>query len=262
VTTGAAEARLDEVLVEEHGAALVISINRPHRRNAVNHAVSVRIAAALDRLDSRDDLAVGILTGTGGTFCAGMDLQAFLDGESPTLPDRGFAGITGRPPAKPLIAAVEGHAVAGGFEIVLACDLIVAATDSSFGVPEVRRGLTPAGGAMFTLPRRIPFHIAMEMVLTGAPVTATRALEFGLVNRLVEPLTALREATALAAGIARNGPLAVAAAKAVLRVSQDWPLAEGFERQRPWTDPVRESEDAREGALAFTEKRDPVWQRR
>jgi enoyl-CoA hydratase len=252
----------DEVLVEEHSEILVVSINRPHRRNAVNRAVSEQVAAALDRLDSRDDLAVGILTGSGGTFCAGMDLRAFLAGESPTLPDRGFAGITGRPPAKPLIAAVEGHAIAGGFEIVLACDLIVAATDAVFGIPEVRRGLTPAGGALFNLPRRIPFHMAMEMVLTGELVTASRAAEFGLVNRLVEPGTALAEAIAVAEGVARNGPLAVTASKAVLRASQDWPVAEGFERQRQWTDPVRASEDAREGARAFTEKRAPVWRRR
>jgi enoyl-CoA hydratase len=252
----------DEVTVDDLGGVLQITINRPERRNAVNRAVSEGIAAAMDQLDERDDLSLGILTGSGGTFCSGMDLRAFLAGEVATLPDRGFAGVTRRPPRKPLIAAVEGHAIAGGFEIVLSCDLVVAATDAVFSVPEVKRGLTAAGGALFRLGRRIPFHTAMEMVLTGAPITAGRAAEIGLVSRLVEPGTAVEAARDLARVIAANGPLAVQASKSVLWESLDWPLAEGFERQRPWTDTVRASEDAREGALAFTEKRDPVWKGR
>jgi enoyl-CoA hydratase len=249
----------DEVLTETSGGVLVVTINRPDKRNAVNRAVAEGIASAMERLDERPELAVGVLTGRGNAFCSGMDLKAFLAGESPYVPGRGFAGITQGRPRKPLIAAVNGPAVAGGFEIVLACDLVVASSDASFCVPEVRRGLTAAGGALFNLPRRMPFHLAMEMVLTGAPISAQRAADLGLVSRVSPPGDAVRTALELALAIAANGPLAVAASKAVMWQSQDWPLAEGFERQRPWTDAVRASADAQEGARAFTEKRPPVW---
>jgi enoyl-CoA hydratase len=249
----------DEVVTEERDGVLIVSINRPEKRNAVNRAVAEGIAGAMEQLDERPDLSVGVLTGRGKTFCAGMDLKAFLAGESPYVDGRGFAGITQGRPRKPLIAAVHGAAVAGGFEIVLACDLVVASADAVFGVPEVRRGLTAAGGALFNLARRIPFHLAMEMVLTGATVPAPRAADLGLVNRVVDTGDVLDAALELASVIAANGPLAVAASKTVLWESQDWPLAEGFERQRPWTDPVRASADAKEGAKAFAEKRPPVW---
>jgi enoyl-CoA hydratase len=248
-----------EVLTEEHDGVLVVTINRPDQRNAVNRAVAEGIARAMEQLDDQPDLAVGVLTGRGPAFCAGMDLRAFLAGESPYVEGRGFAGITQGRPRKPLIAAVNGPAVAGGFEIVLACDLVVASADAVFSVPEVRRGLTAAGGALFNLPRRVPFHLAMEMVLTGAPVSAQRAAELGLVSRVSEPAETLSTALELAAVIAANGPLAVAASKAVVWQAQDWPVADGFERQRPWTDAVRASADAQEGARAFTEKRAPAW---
>jgi enoyl-CoA hydratase len=249
----------DEVLTEARDRVLLVTINRPARRNAVNRAVAEGIASAMRELDDRSDLACAVLTGSGSTFCSGMDLHAFLAGELPYVDGAGFAGLTQRRPRKPLIAAVRGAAVAGGFEIVLACDLVVAGSDAVFGVPEVRRGLTAAGGALFNLPRRVPFHLAMEMALTGGTISAQRAAAAGLVGRVVEPDDVVTEAIALAVSIARNGPLAVAASKAVLWESQDWPVAEGFERQRPWTDAVRASADAREGARAFTEKREPVW---
>jgi enoyl-CoA hydratase len=249
----------DDVLTQTSDGVLVVTINRPDKRNAVNRSVAQGIAAAMQRLDEQPDLAVGVLTGSGSAFCSGMDLKAFLAGESPYVEGRGFAGITQGRPRKPLIAAVNGPAVAGGFEIVLACDLVVASRNASFCVPEVRRGLSAAGGALFNLPRRVPFHLAMEMVLTGAPVSAQRAADLGLVSRIAEPGEAVAAALDLAAVIAANGPLAVAASKAVVWQSQDWPVAEGFERQRPWTDAVRASADATEGARAFTEKRAPVW---
>jgi enoyl-CoA hydratase len=175
------------VRVESDGDVLVITIDRPEARNAVNLTVAEGIAAALDRLDSDAELRVGILTGAGGTFCAGMDLKAFVAGERPYVAERGFAGIVQGPPRKPIIAAVEGWALAGGFEIALACDLIVAARDARFGIPEVKRGLVAAGGALIRLPRRIPYHVAMELALTGDPVGAERAYELGIASRLTEP---------------------------------------------------------------------------
>ncbi|WP_432841488.1 crotonase/enoyl-CoA hydratase family protein [Dactylosporangium sp. CA-092794] len=253
---------MSEVEVAADGGVLVITINRPDRRNAVNQAVSTGVAGALDQLDQRDDLAVGIITGAGGTFCAGMDLGSFRLGERVSLPGRGFAGLTQRPPAKPLIAAVEGYALAGGFEVVLACDLIVAARTATFGLPEVKRGLVAAAGGLFRLPSSLPRHVAMELILTGDPISAERALHFGLVNRLTEPGQALGEALLLARAIAANGPLALAASKRIVSESRGWPADQAFDRQRPLTDPVFSSEDAREGALAFLEKRAPVWQGR
>ena len=251
-----------EVLTERAGPVLVVTLNRPEAKNAVNVAVAEQLAAALEELDGSPDLSVGVLTGAGGTFSAGMDLKAFLRGERPFVGDRGFAGITARPPAKPLIAAVEGYALAGGFEIVLACDLVVAAEDAVFGLPEVRRGLTAAGGGLLRLPRRIPWHLALEVILTGEPLPARRAAELGLVNRLTSPGGAEGEARSLAGVIAANGPLAVAASKQVVVESLDWTQAESFSRQAAIVDPVRESDDAREGAAAFAEKRSPVWRAR
>jgi enoyl-CoA hydratase/carnithine racemase len=174
------------VRAEAEGDVLVVTIDRPEARNAVNLAVAEGIAAALDRLDGDDGLRAGVLTGAGGTFCAGMDLKAFVAGERPHVEGRGFAGIVQGPPRKPLIAAVEGWALAGGFEVALACDLIVAARDARFGIPEVKRGLVAAGGALIRLPRRIPYHLAMELALTGDPISAERAAELGIVSRLAE----------------------------------------------------------------------------
>jgi enoyl-CoA hydratase len=253
---------VDEVHVgvhDVHNAILVISINRPDQRNAVNAAVSRGIAHALDLLDSRPDLRVAVLHGVGSTFCAGMDLKAFAAGEKIPDPVRGFAGVVERPPTKPLIAAVEGWALGGGFEIVLACDLVTAGESARFGLPEVRRGLAARGGGAFRLPRRVPHMLAMELLLTGEPLDAQRAARFGLVNRLVPDGTALDAAIELAAKIALGAPRSVRASKRVALESSDWPLGECFERQREYLEPVFSSDDAQEGVAAFRERRSPVW---
>lgn len=252
----------DAVSTHADGDVLVITIERPTARNAVNRAVAEGIAAALDRLDGEEALRVGILTGAGGYFCAGMDLKAFVAGEQPHAGDRGFAGIVRRSSRKPLIAAVEGFALAGGFEVALACDLIVAARDARFGIPEVKRSLVAAGGALIRLPRRVPYHVAMELALTGDPIDAPRAHAIGIVNRLAEPGEAIAAARELAAAIARNGPLALDASKRILTAAPDWSEAEAWERQGEISGPVFASEDAREGAIAFAEKRAPAWKGR
>jgi enoyl-CoA hydratase len=250
------------VLTEHRDGVLLITLNRPDARNAVNLAVAEGIAAALDELDGAEELSVGVLTGAGKGFCAGMDLKAFVSGQRPWVADRGFAGIVRRPPVKPLIAAIEGFAVAGGLEIALACDLIVAARGAKLGIPEVKRSLVAAGGALLRLPRRIPYHAAMELALTGEPIPAERAAELGLVNRLAEPGEAVRAALVLAAEIAVNAPLALIASKRILREQYDWSAAEMWDAQSAISDPVFVSEDAREGATAFAEKRPPVWRGR
>lgn len=251
-----------KVLTKREGSVLVITINRPEQRNAIDEQTAQAIAAALDELEADDDLRAGVVTGAGGYFCSGMDLAAFLAGERPSVTGRGFAGIVENPPVKPLIAAVEGPAVAGGFEIVLSCDLVVAASTARFGLPEVKRSLVAAGGALLRLPRRIPYHLAMELVLTGDYIDAPRAAEIGIVNRLAAPGEAMARALALAATIAANGPLALAASKRIVTESADWSRAEAFARQAEITEMVRSSLDAREGALAFREKRPPRWQGR
>jgi enoyl-CoA hydratase len=247
------------VLTERRDGVLLITLNRPEARNAVNRAVAEGVAAALDELDGDTGPAVGVLTGAGKGFCAGMDLKAFVTGERPWAGDRGFAGIVQRPPRKPLIAAVEGFAVAGGLEIALACDLVVAARDARLGIPEVKRSLVAAGGALLRLPQRIPYGVAMELALTGDPIDAERAADLGLVNRLAEPGGAVEAALALAAQIARNGPLALAATKEVLRRQRDWDEQAFWAEQARISDPVFSSNDAREGATAFAEKREPAW---
>ncbi len=252
----------DEVLVEHADRVAVITINRPQARNAINHAVSAGVAAALAELDERDDLTVGIITGAGGTFSSGMDLKAFLAGENVRVEGKGLAGLTEAPPRKPLIAAVEGWALAGGCEVALACDLIVAANDAKFGIPEVKRGLVAGAGGLIRLPRRIPSGIAMELALTGDPLPAADAYRLGLVNSLTEPGGALDGARALAARIAVNGPLAVAVTKQVIIEQQDWDMAGAWAKQGPMIGPVFSSQDAREGARAFAEKRPPSWKGR
>jgi enoyl-CoA hydratase len=247
---------------EAQDGVLLITIRRPEARNAVNLAVAEGIAAAVERLDGDDELKAGILTGAGGFFSAGMDLKAFAAGERPWAGDRGFAGITQRPPRKPLIAAIEGFALAGGCEIALSCDLIVAARGARFGIPEVKRGLVAAAGALIRLPKRIPYHLAMELALTGDPITAERAHEIGLVNRLAEPGEAVAVARELAAGIARNAPLSLDGSKQIIRQAADWSEDEAWERQGEITGAVFTSEDAREGAVAFAEKREPQWKGR
>ncbi|MEV4320352.1 crotonase/enoyl-CoA hydratase family protein [Actinocrispum sp. NPDC049592] len=247
------------VLTEIRDGVGVVTLNRPEVRNAVNSAIAVGVAAAMDHFDARDDVRVIVITGTGNTFCSGMDLKAFLAGEIPALPGRGLAGLTEAPPAKPLIAAVEGYALAGGFEIALACDLLVAAENAAFGLPEVKRGLVAAGGGLLRLPRRIPYQVALEAAFTGDPIDARRAHALGLVNRLAEPGQALVEALRLADAIAANGPLAVRVTKQILSEAPDWSRDEMWHRQEKLSGPVFVSADAREGAAAFAEKRVPKW---
>ncbi|GAA4760370.1 crotonase/enoyl-CoA hydratase family protein [Actinomycetospora chibensis] len=253
----------EEVLrTERDGTTLIITIDRPKARNSVNTAVAEGIAAALDELDDDDALVAGILTGAGGFFSAGMDLKAFLRGERPHVGDRGFAGITQRPPSKPLIAAVEGPALAGGCELVLSCDLVVASEEATFGIPEVRRGLAAAAGGLMRLPARIPRTVAMELALTGDPMSAADAHRWGLVNHLTPAGGALEGARELAARIGANGPLAVRASKQVIVESPDWSSEDMWRRQGEILGPVLNSEDAREGAAAFAEKRAPQWKGR
>lgn len=247
------------VLTEFADGVAVITINRPDAKNAVNLEVSEGIAAALDEIDARDDITIGIITGAGGTFCAGMDLKAFTRGEQVSLPGRGFAGIVEAPPTKPLIAAVEGWALAGGCEIALSADLIVAAEDSKFGIPEVKRGLAAAGGGLLRLAKVLPYQLAMELALTGDPLTATRAHEFGLVNRVTAPGQALAGARELAATVAANGPLAVRATKQVMSSSIRYTDPELIKSQWDALGAVFVSADAQEGARAFAEKRAPQW---
>ncbi|MFJ4292126.1 crotonase/enoyl-CoA hydratase family protein [Cupriavidus sp. NPDC089707] len=249
----------DTLQLETRGNTLLITMNRPQARNAMDFETATALAAAIDQLESRDDLAVAILTGAGGTFCSGMDLKGFLEGKRPSLPGRGFGGLTEKPPRKVLIAAVEGYALAGGFELALACDLIVSSKAARFGLPEVKRGLVAGAGGLMRLPRRMPYHIAMEYALTGNMLGAEQAHAYGLINRLTEPGEALQGALALADEIGANGPLAVAVSKQIVAESADWSNEEMFERQRPLLAPVFTSADAREGAAAFAEKRKPVW---
>lgn len=251
----------DELLTERRGRALVITINRPQARNAVNRAVSFGLAEAVQELDDDPALSVAVLTGTGGSFSAGLDLKAFLAGEDMLVPGRGL-GFTECPPRKPIISAVEGFALAGGTELALATDLIVASRDARFGLPEVKRGLVAGGGGLIRLPQRIPYQKAMELALTGDSFTAEEGLTFGLVNRVTEPGEALARALELAERVAGNGPLAVAATKEIVASAGDWRAEEAFTLQAAILGPVFASEDAREGAAAFAEKRQPVWQGR
>jgi enoyl-CoA hydratase len=249
----------DPVLTEVNDGIAVITINRPEARNAVNGAVARGIAAAVAEFDGRADVRVLVLTGAGGTFSAGMDLKAFLAGDAPAAGDRGFGGIVERPPAKPVIAAVEGYALAGGFELALACDLIVAGETARFGLPEVRRGLAAAAGGLLRLPRRIPYHLAMEIALTGEHFPAQRLQAAGLVNLLVPAGQALAAATELAGRVALGAPLSLAVSKRVIAESADWDSGEAFARQGEIVNPVFTSADAMEGAMAFAEKRSPHW---
>ncbi|GGO79593.1 crotonase/enoyl-CoA hydratase family protein [Nocardioides deserti] len=250
------------VLVERRDRVLVVTLNRPHAKNAVNAEVSAAVAAAMDELDADDGLSVGVITGAGGTFCAGMDLKAFLTGEDVMAGGRGLAGLTTRPPAKPLVAAVEGWALAGGCEVVLACDVVVASRDAKLGIPEVKRGLVAGAGGLVRLPRKIPQNVANELALTGDPMTAEQAERYGLVNRLTEPGGALEAALELAARMTANGPLAMAATKRILAEQADWSSTDVWDRQSAILGPVFASEDAQEGARAFAEKRAPQWRNR
>ena len=249
---------MSEVLTEVDDGILIVTINRPEARNAMNKAAAEGISAAMDRLEAEDDLRVAILTGAGGTFCSGMDLKGFLRGERPSIEGRGFGGLSQWTPKKPVIAAVDGYALAGGMELALSCDLIVASAGAKFGIPEAKRGLAAAAGGLIKLPRQIPPRIAMELALTGDFIDAQRAYELGFINRIVEG-PALEGAKALARSIAANGPLALIASKAIVRQSHTWTDAEMWDKQAAHIAPVFTSQDAREGAAAFAEKRKPNW---
>lgn len=238
----------------------VITVNRPEARNAINYETAQELLKAFESLDANPEVVAGILTGANNTFCSGMDLKAFAkSGQRPYAGDRGFAGLCEKPPRKPLIAAIEGYALAGGFEMALSCDLIVAASNATFGLPEVKRGIVPGSGGMLRLPARIPYYAAMEAVLTGEMIPAERMNQYGLINRLVEPGKALEAALDLARLIAANGPLAVQTAKQIIVNSRDWRQADMFDLQRPRVAHIFTSADAKEGATAFAEKRKPVW---
>jgi enoyl-CoA hydratase/carnithine racemase len=247
------------VLVDVADGVMTITLNRPKAKNAVNLDVAKAVAAAMEELDSNDDIRVAILTGAGGTFCAGMDLKAFVTGELPVIPGRGFGGLTEQSPDKPLIAAVEGYALAGGLELMISCDLIVAADDAKFGITEVKRGLVAGAGGLMKLPRQIPPRLAMEMALVGDFSSAQRVAEMGLINQIVPAGTALDAAKELAAKIAANGPLAVRVSKQIMLEQENWSTEEMWAKQGELANPVFASEDAIEGATAFAEKRAPNW---
>ena len=256
------EVATDLILTESNDGVMTITIHRPAQRNAISREVAVQLAAALDVLDNDPALSVGVLTGAGETFSAGMDLKAFANGETPILPGRGFGGLTQAEIRKPLIAAVEGWALGGGFEMALACDLIVAAQDAKFGLPEVKRGLIAGEGGVIRLPRRIPYHVALKVLLTGEPLSAVDAKQYGLVSEVTESGAALTGAQQLAKRIAVNAPLALAKVKQVLRETQALNDSDAFARQAEDASSLLNTEDAHEGALAFAEKRAPVWRGR
>ncbi len=246
---------MDEILIERRGQVLVVTLNRPDALNAIDASLADSLLASFRELDADPDLAVGVVHGAGRGFSAGMDLKAFLTHGSPKSLEE-LVQVGAR---KPLVAAVEGFALAGGLEIVLTCDLIVAARGARFGIPEVKVGLFAAAGGLIRLPQRLSPAVATEMALTGAPIDAERAFELGLVNRLSEPGDALEEAVRLADTIAANAPLAVQASKEMLRASSGITDAEFWALQAPVFDRVFASSDAREGPAAFAEKRPPSW---
>ena len=249
---------MPNIHVERRGAVLLVSIRRPEALNAFDAATSAEMNAAMDLLDADPDLFLGVLTGTVEAFSAGADLKAYARGEV-AEGERGGFGMFKRPPAKPLIAAIEGFAVGGGLELALSCDLLVAARDAKMGLPEVRHGVLAVGGGLFRLPHRIPYHLAMELALTGELRTAEFFHRVGLVNRLCEPGEALATALDLAHRVLRNGPLALAASKRIVARAFDWTDEAAWDLQDPIAAPAIGSADAAEGVRAFAEKRRPVW---
>lgn len=238
----------------------VLTIRRPQRRNAIDLPTAQALECAVDAIDEDDDVVVSVLAGEGAIFCAGADLVAFNEtGYLPVTAGRGGFGLLNQPSAKPMIAAVQGAAMGGGFELALACDLIVAAEDAKFGLPEVTYGLLPTGGGLLRLPTRVPRSLAYQMILTGQPISARKADAVGLTASLVPADDVLTEARRIASVIAANAPLSIGVAKRVLDESPEWSRADAFALQDALTDPVMQSADAAEGARAFSEKRRPRW---
>jgi enoyl-CoA hydratase len=251
----------ERILTERRGHVLVVTINRPEARNAFDAASAQALQAAADRIDVEDDIFVAVITGAGGNFSAGADLKAAARGERAATTRGGF-GWFGKPPRKPVIAAVEGYAVGGGFELCLSCDLIVAARTAQFGLPEVRHNVVAVGGGLFRLPRRMPYHLAMELALTGEFRDAEFFHRHGVVNRVVETSQALEEAVRWAEALQVNGPTALAASKEIVFHSPDWADDEAWGAQMAYAQRALQSEDRKEGLAAFAEKRRPVWKGR
>ena len=258
MSTASAEAPAQPVATERHGPVLVICLQRPQARNALDLATAQAVHAAMDLLDDDDTLFAGVITGSGGNFCAGADLKAIARGERPTT-SRGGGGMMARPSRKPLIAAVAGWALGGGFELCLSCDLIVAARDARFGLPEVKRNLVATGGGLFRLPKRLPYGLAMEFALLGEPQTTEFFTPYGIINRVTEPGQALEGAMALAKQMLANGPTALAATVQIMRNAHNWTEEEAWRAQEPIAAVARNAEDCKEGLRAFAEKRTPVW---
>ncbi len=250
----------EEILRERRGHVEILTINRPAARNAINRATAIALSDALDDCETNDDVWVVVLTGADDkAFSAGMDLKAFAAGEFP-ITEKGFAGITQRDFPKPIIAAANGSALAGGFEILISCDMVVAAEHAKFGIPEASRGLIAGGGGLIRLPKRIPLAVAYEMALTADPIDAERAYELGLVNRVVPGDRVVDEAVALAERIAKNAPMAVRTSKDVMKRSRELSEDESWTLNADAFGMIGQSADALEGAIAFAEKREPNWQ--
>jgi enoyl-CoA hydratase len=250
----------DEVLRERRGHIEILTINRPEARNAINRATALALSDALDECESDDDVWVVVLTGAGDkAFSAGMDLKAFAMGEFP-ITEKGFGGITKREFSKPLIAAANGSALAGGFEMMISCDMVVAAAHAKFGIPEASRGLVAGAGGLIRLPKLIPIAVAYEMALTAQPIDAQRAYELGLVNLVVHGDEVVNAAVELAERIAKNAPLAVRTSKAVMRRARELNEDDAWTVNDEAFAMIGRSADAMEGAVAFAEKREPNWQ--
>ena len=245
----------EPVQVETRGRVLVVMLNRPAVKNVLNTGITAGLRAAVDQLEESDELTVGVVTGNGGSFCAGMDLKEF----AVSGPPKGLTRFLRRGSEKPLIAAIEGVAFGGGLELALLCDILVAAEDAKLGLPEAKVGLFAAGGGLLRLPRRVPYGVAAELVFTGRPLGAGEAKSYGLVSRVSAPGEALADAMSIAESVAANAPLAVAASKQLLRLSSDLDESEFWEAQAPFAERVFRSADAVEGPRAFAAKRAPQW---